>query len=386
MGRADPLVSGKKLPRNAYIDLLRGFAIIMVMLLHFSLTYRPWHYGPLKTVFGKDVVYNVLIWGNFGVTIFFVVSGYLITSNALRRYKRLSAISMKNFYVLRFARLQPLLILSLSVITVLGLSGISPFVNNSKPISDLYLGVLSTMTFWQNILMQYRGYFNYCINVYWSLSVEDMFYLLFPIVCTVFRRDLFIAIFILALITFAPFYRATHEHSIFYLYANLACFDAIGVGCLCAMLATRVEIPATVRPLVVALSVLIIVHTWLNGFVDENRIFSFSLISAATGCLILAIANYDNAGWTHSLPVRCVRWFGRHSYELYLFHIIVLAGMRNIVPAQVLGYDAQIPWLILFFIVSSLIAGLAARFIGDPANRNLRERFLNRRIASVSVV
>jgi peptidoglycan/LPS O-acetylase OafA/YrhL len=70
-----------------------------------------------------------------------------------------------------------------------------------------------------------------------------------------------------------------------------------------------------------------------------------------------------------------LRWFGRHSYEIYLFHIIVLALMRNLVDQQQLGYAARLPWLLLFLTLTALVAVGVARSVAEPANAALRRRF-----------
>jgi peptidoglycan/LPS O-acetylase OafA/YrhL len=88
--------------RSARVDLLRGVAIFLVLLLNISLTY--------------DLTGN----GNYGVTIFFVISGYLITSNNLQRYQCLRQVRLRQFYAFRFSRIIPLLILALRIIVTLG--------------------------------------------------------------------------------------------------------------------------------------------------------------------------------------------------------------------------------------------------------------------------
>ena len=61
--------------RNRDVDVLRGVAILMVLLLHFDLTYGISEKGPLVALVGANVASSILRWGNFGVTMFFVVSG-----------------------------------------------------------------------------------------------------------------------------------------------------------------------------------------------------------------------------------------------------------------------------------------------------------------------
>ena len=166
-----------------------------MLLLHFSLTYKLAD-SPLALLVPVSWVRAVVNNGNFGVTIFFVISGFLITSNNQHRYGRLGAVPLRRFYTMRFARIAPALLLALSLIVILGLLRVPSFTDSRDgqpmPLSFFALAVFSVLSFWHNVLMQYYGYFNYCLNIYWSLSVEEVFYLSFPIACVLLKRDVFI--------------------------------------------------------------------------------------------------------------------------------------------------------------------------------------------------
>ena len=97
------------------IDRLRGIAIALVLVHHFHLAYRLYD-TTLASVVGIDAVRAVVRNGNYGVTMFFTISGWLITSNALRRWGRLEAIDIRRFYALRIARIVPCLVLLLVVV------------------------------------------------------------------------------------------------------------------------------------------------------------------------------------------------------------------------------------------------------------------------------
>ncbi|PYD47202.1 acyltransferase family protein [Novacetimonas pomaceti] len=364
--------------RNAGIDVLRGIAIFMVMLLHFSLTYRLWHGGLLVDLIGRDWTYSLIGWGNFAVTMFFVISGFLIATNTARRDGGLGHVQLRPFYVRRFARLLPCLVLALGIITTLGLCSLPSFAaEGPHPTFGLLLGVLSVLTFCHNILMQHWGYFDYALNVYWSLSVEEVFYILFPIVCLVLKREWLIAIPCFLFIMIAPFYRAAHaDNDIFYLYANFACFDAISIGCLTSMLARHWQPSIRQAIFMEVAGWIILVAFWLRGFDGAHVKFSFTVIALSTAAIIFGSFSRPSTIMGRSFPGRGMRWLGRHSYELYLFHIIVLGIMRDIVPGNSLGTVWQIPWLLTFLAISAIVAGGVARTLGDPVNRALRQRFL----------
>ena len=360
--------------RNAGIDLVRGVAILMVLLLHFGLTYPIWHRGPLVRLVGPAWARSILDPGNFGVTMFFVVSGFLIATNAAERSGGLGRIDLRSFYVRRFARIVPSLLSALLIILALGLFGIRSFAaEGPAPTTRLLLGVLSVLGFFHNILMQRLGYFDYALNVYWSLSVEEVFYLAFPLVCLLLRRDRFIALPCLLFIAIGPFYRASHGHDdILYLYANLACFDAISIGCLASMLARRWRPSRRAASALRLLGWTTLVVFWLRGFDGPHKVFGFTIIALSTAAIVLGSVARRGAAPRVSRFGQVLRWLGRHSYELYLFHIIVLGLMRDLIPGPALGTIGQIPWLVVFLSLSAAIAACVARGIGEPANARLR--------------
>lgn len=367
--------------RSARIDFLRGVAILAVMLLHFSLSYDLID-SPLSLALPAKWLRAAINNGNYGVTMFFVISGFLITSNNLLRYGRLGVVSLPQFYVFRFSRIIPPLLLALTLIVVPGLLGVPSFSNSDGghhlPLSFFFIAVLSVLTFWHNVLMQIVGYFNYCLNIYWSLSVEEVFYLTFPLAGVLLKRTQYIIVLCVLAIVVGPLYRSVHrDDELYFMYGYAACFDAIAFGCLTALCCPHLELSRVAARVARALAGLALAAVYFAG-IGGHEALGFSLVALCTACLL--INSFDAPAERRGIRAAgIVCWLGRHSYELYLFHIIVLAGMRNWVPARALAYWCKLPFLGLFLLLSALAAEAVSRFYAEPLNAGLRSR-LSRKI------
>lgn len=223
--------------------------------------------------------------------------------------------------------------------------------------------------------MVQKGYFNYCLNTFWSLSVEEVFYLSFPVIALLLRREVLILILFTCLVLFAPYYRAQHrDDEIQFLYANWSCFDAIALGCSAAILARAHKLRSTIRGAFQAGVCLAMACIFFAGPIGANCVWGPSAMAAAAAVFVWAEGAGGRSRRAGSRPFAPLAFLGRHSYELYLFHIVILAAMRNMVDRGALPELWKWVWLGAFLAISIASSYAVARWFGDPANRWLRQR------------
>jgi peptidoglycan/LPS O-acetylase OafA/YrhL len=359
--------------RNQRIDLIRGISIFLVLFHHFNIPYRladTW----LSQLVGWNIVRAVARNGNYGVTMFFVVSGFLITSHAQPRWGSLGTINPPVFYGLRAARILPCLVLLLAMVNLLGLNGVAIFQNHPEGGSSVsfWLVDLASLTFWMNVLMAQLGWLNYALCVLWSLSVEEVFYFSFPILCRLLRRESrLIALWVLFVII-GPIWRLTHQDDeAGFLYAYLACFDGIAIGCCAALLSKH--LPAT-RSGTAGLQVSVagsMAFLYLYRPISETNVYGVTLMALGTAVLLITAPRQAAAGSPLLEPLRRC---GRLSYELYLFHLTVLGGLQIVSPPVSSIGNKKLLLLLAYLILSIGLAAVIGRFYSEPLNRGLRNR------------
>ncbi|WDD94783.1 acyltransferase [Burkholderia sp. FERM BP-3421] len=364
-------------PRNHRIDVLRGISILLVLFHHFNIAYRL-DDTTLAHLFGREAVRAVARNGNYGVTMFFVISGYLITANTARRWSGLGNVPIRVFYALRIARILPCLLLLLVVVNVLAAVGVAIFQNHAEtgsPVS-FWLVNLASLTFWMNVLIGTHGWINYPLGVLWSLSVEEVFYLSFPLLCVALRRESRLVAFWIAIILVGPVYRYTHQGDAEnFLYAYFACFDAIAIGCCTALLARRVALREQARAWLRWLAAAAMVVLYLSWPISEANVPGITAMALGTAALLLTgQENPAEATRRRARASAWLEWFGRLSYELYLFHLIVLGLLKARFPRPDVTGNDKLALLAVYLLLSAASSALIARCYAEPLNRGIRRR------------
>ncbi|AFQ51712.1 acyltransferase family protein [Burkholderia cepacia] len=359
-------------PRNARIDVLRGVSILLVLLHHFNIPYSL-RDTSVARMFGWDAVHAVVRNGNYGVTMFFVISGYLITSNARRRWGSLGALDVRAFYVSRIARIVPCLLLLLALVNGLAAAGVPIFANHAPQgiAVSFWLVNLASLTFWMNVLIGAYGWVNYALGVLWSLSVEEVFYLSFPLLCIALRRDTRLFAFWLVMVAIGPVYRFTHAGDEGgFLYAYFACFDGIAIGCCTALLAGRARWQVLAAAPVQWLMAIAMAAFYLAWPIAQSHVVGVSAMALGTAVLLIgAHAKGERAAGRVLAPLR---WSGRFSYELYLFHLIALGALRTLWPPSTTHGDGKLALLIAYLMLSAGLSAIIARGYATPLDRLIK--------------
>lgn len=367
--------------RNNKIDLLRGISILLVLLHHFNIPYKLHDTFLGIQIFGESLSTLIARNGNYGVTLFFVISGFLITQHTLQRSGTLAQINLKDFYIRRIARIMPCLVLLVVLVTALGAMGLKPFINQAPNDIEVSYGltVFSAFTFWMNILIIENGWVNYALGVLWSLSVEEVFYLVFPILCVVLGRGKGFIIFLLAIIIYAPYFRSLHfaEESGAYLYHYFSSFDGIAMGCLTALMTQRMSQKIQVSRIVVPIIVLLMVTVYLYAPIKEVSTWGISLFALLSAMLIFYFAQNPHTE-SRSILSKGVAWIGQRSYEMYLFHLIILGLFKVFYfPKETLASE-KLMLLPIYFIAVFVLSWAIEKYYSTPMNAKIRNWLIKR--------
>jgi peptidoglycan/LPS O-acetylase OafA/YrhL len=359
------------------VDLLRGAAIFFVLMNHVNMRLVLGHvpYGQAL----PHQVLSTLVWSaQYGVQIFFAVSGFLITSTSLRRWGSPAGVRPREFYLLRFARIAPLLILLLVILVALHCVGFPWFVVPRR-MGGLGPALFAALTFHINVLEAHRGYLPGNWDVLWSLSVEEAFYLLFPVVCLWLGRGRWLILLLIAFVAIGPFARTIFagQNEVWQEYSYLGGMDAIAMGCLTALAVPRLHLSRgklmAVRAIGVGFIAFILGSSILVEQIGLPQLGLDMTIIALGTCLVMATV----AQAPRRLPMtaRPLLWLGQRSYEIYLTHMFVVIGLYVLftgLGAPSIGVPALFVATVL---LSGLLGEIVARFYSEPMNRFLRRRW-----------
>jgi peptidoglycan/LPS O-acetylase OafA/YrhL len=296
------------------LDVLRFFAFLAVYLSHsLSIDTGDWvrYHFPEKLA---NLMAAVASSGRFGVQLFFLLSGYLITSLLLRERWIKGDVNLRAFYIRRILRIWPLYFFILLVAVLWPWTGRLPlpyFLAYLLLAGNWITGMFGPPTSWASIL--------------WSVSIEEQFYLSWPLVVKIFsrKRCFQVAIGLIVVANVARLYLAVGSLHSYTVFPNtFAQLDSIGAGILCAIvLKASIPLFSTGKRLLLVYSglALLVGCGYFGKF--ETPTFVIAGYPAVTfGCLALFLAFCGT-----SLSWRPLVYLGKISYGLYVYHVLALS-------------------------------------------------------------
>lgn len=363
---------GKKRRYITGLDGIRAIAVIMVLAYH------------LKLALFKS--------GFLGVTVFFVLSGYLITGILISEVEEEGTIDLKNFWLRRIRRLVPA-VMSMAVVIIF----VSAVVNRiifTKGCKDFLASVLGFNNWWQifNKVSYFEAAgvpspFTHC----WSLAIETQFYLIYPLILLGIyklvksrgegraKRGLLFAgvtllLALISVILMIVLFDPQKDASRVYYGTDTRAFSLL-FGALLAILWEYRMVPRRLSASVnmvlgsVSFAVLLVMtiaingssNFWYRGGQFFGTILTVLMVYAVSGrktCLSRFLSN----------PV--LKWIGDRSYSIYLWHYPIILLISKGIKASW--------WITLIEIVLSVVlAELSYRFIETPIRHGIIGEYLN---------
>ncbi|EOO25746.1 hypothetical protein IIU_06084 [Bacillus cereus VD133] len=367
----------------AAIDSLRGIAILAVIVYHINFNWIPG--------------------GFLGVTVFFVLSGYLITDILITEWEQYKVINLKNFWLRRARRLLPGMVVMLVTI----LAWITLF--NNPLLGKIRGDVLASLLYFSNWWFIYHkvSYFDHFgqqspLNHFWSLAVEEQFYLIWPLFlifgfCFIKKKSHITILILLGVIIsalcMAIMYQPDGDSSRVYYGTDTRSFSLLIGAALALVWPSRKLAKTIIAPARWTLDaaggislILIIIMFWkVNQYESFLYYGGMLLLSVVTAILVAALA-HPASQLSKLLNFKPLHWIGVRSYGLYLWHYPIF------VLTSPIGEGGQTHFIRFIFqiLLSFIMAQLSWKFIENPIRQgalcSIRKnmRLKNWRISSLS--
>ncbi|MBA2935956.1 acyltransferase [Sphingomonas sp. CGMCC 1.13654] len=338
-GTAALYLTPERMPATpGYIPSLDGMRAISILL-----------------VIGAHYISPKLFPGGLGVSVFFVISGFLISRLIFSEWKRTKGFAFGGFYLRRALRLYPVVALYTGAVVTF-------YLVTARPIE--WLQPASALFYFANYLYGARSvapsiHPSMPLEIFWSLSVEEHFYLLFPLSFWLLRGRpraiiglmISVCLVCLALRTGVAWTEPHLLSSKYFYFRTEFRLDAIAFGVLIAALCEdgtgRAFLKRATRPTITIAAFMVILGCLVVRDAYFRETLRYTLTSAAIMLITAAVLFQPDPGIARRLlNSRPLVWIGRLSYSLYVWHIAapfvvypVVGGMSReiVLAARLIG-------------------------------------------------
>jgi len=352
------------------LDCLRFFAFFAVFIYH-TIGRDAAYFSARGIPFGS-LIESAASAGRFGVDLFFLLSAYLITELLLREQEQCGKLDLRLFYARRILRIWPLYFLGLLIGVLLPLVDSSQYFPLKYAVSFVFMAG-NLLPLFSNLRFLVRS----VMWALWSVSLEEQFYLLWPAVISRAgqrRRLLYFAGGFLIVATLARQFLlgyARAQHSEVLIASNtLTRLDPLALGIVAAVLLWKKQ-----NPLSELLRVSFLFAgggLWLAAghFYSQARIFVFlGFPTIALGASLIFLATLGSP-----LAPQWLRYLGKISYGLYVFHMLAIHLSLKLWGGYVHNLQSFVASWCLSLLLTVAMAAASYKYFESPFLR-LKERF-----------
>ncbi|MGB0932802.1 MAG: acyltransferase family protein [Lishizhenia sp.] len=360
------------------LDSIRFLAALLVVLAHgfeawkdfyFKFRYTESDFNSITSTKLFETAQTFFLNLGYGVEIFFFMSGFLITYILLVEKRETNSVNILKFIMRRSLRIWPIYFLLLFV---------------SQPIVDWVdignVDYLPNLLFYSNFFIIETVYFHYPLAHYWSIALEEQFYLFWPILLKYLRLKLAYTLGILIIISILSrvyfFYQYPFKHDL-YFYIHLLCrMDTLLIGAWFAKLYfnQKLKFPLSKWLFILSIGVLFLsfffthvkVHYSLLSAIFKKYIY---LIPVIYIILYVVSRNTKNSNFI----IRTMNYLGKTSYGIYMYHnfLVIIVIKKILINNEIYSWSV---FTVVYLLSTILIAMISFELIEKPILK-FKDRF-----------
>ncbi len=326
-----------------YLPSLNGIRAIAAMMVMF------WHIYQFFPMFGLIGKENPI--SGFGVTLFFVLSGYLITYLLLKEKNKYSTISIKDFYLRRILRIWPLYFFALLLSILL-----IPYLSNIETPKNIFTSYLFYFLLLPNIPFALNTTIS-IITPLWSIGVEEQFYAFWPVLFKKSKNILYTLIIVFFIFLGTKLFFRFTENGLLYSYFGATRIHCMALGAIGAFWVQSNQIFKRVifHPI---LQVVCWVHLLVSCFTGVIHIFSALDHEIYAVIYLIIILNVSsNSKTLVSLENKLFDFIGKISYGIYVYHMFIITILAFFLKNKF--QENLINKILIYFLIISISVAIS---------------------------